>query len=128
MSGSSKESQEYLEPPTPGVPPVDSPFTPPRDGVQSQAGELPTASSIRSPWFRKPDRSRLKHVQIDAGPVSHLEDDAELGGDSAGSVKTKKMICGCSQPTFVIVLFFVIVVIAAAIGGGVGGSLFATKR
>lgn len=136
MAGSSKEAQKYLEPPGPALRPIESsPFPQPRNGLdraQSQAGDLPTTSIMRSPWLRKPDPNRLtKHVQIDDQPVAYPEhDDVELGRDAtaaAGSETKNRMVCGRSKSTFIIVLFFVIVVVAAAIGGGVGGSFVASK-
>lgn len=129
MANSPKEGQKYTELSSldAGRLSTDLPFTQPQNHAQSPVGGSPTTSIIRSPWCRKPDPDRLKHVQIDDRPVAYPEeDDVELGGDAAGP-KEKKRICGFSKSTFIIILFFVIVIIAAAIGGAVGGSIFAAK-
>lgn len=78
------------------------------DHVRDVDGEQ--SPTPHSAWYRKPRPER---------DSSLIEPDPELAEQA--NEKTRR-ICGCSRPTFIIVLFFVVVVVAAAIAGGVAGS------
>lgn len=77
------------------------------DHVRDVDGE--DSPTPHSAWYRKPRPERTSSI----GPDLELAEQADE--------KTRR-ICGCSRPTFIIVLFFVLVVVAAAIAGGVAGS------
>lgn len=78
-----------------------------RDADGEEGEHSPTP---RSAWYRKPRPER----------VSSIEPDLEIG-EQAADEKTRR-ICGCSRPTFIVIMFFLVVVVAAAIAGGVAGS------
>jgi hypothetical protein len=84
-----------------------------RDVQVGAGGELEQSPTPRSAWCRKPRPGRDDSSLV-VGP------DPELAEEQADE-KTRR-ICGCSGPTFTIVLFFVVVVVAAAIAGGVAGA------
>lgn len=80
------------------------------DHVRGVDGEEEHSPTPRSAWYRKPRPER----------VSSIEPDLEIG-EQAADEKTRR-ICGCSRPTFIVIMFFLVVVVAAAIAGGVAGS------
>lgn len=88
-------------------PQIDSVLTDDDDHVRDVDGE--NSPTPHSAWYRKPRPER----------VSSIDPDVEFGEQA--DEKTRR-ICGCSRPTFIVIMFFLVVVIAAAIAGGVAGS------
>ncbi|KAG6354752.1 hypothetical protein INS49_003833 [Diaporthe citri] len=81
-------------------PQADSVLTDDDDHVRDVDEENPPTP--HSAWYRKPRPERVSSI----GP--------DLGIGEQADEKTRR-ICGCSRPTFIVIMFFLVVVVAAAI-------------